>query len=256
MLKTRIIPTLLKKKLGLVKGKNFKNLRRVTDVMPLIKIYNKRDVDEIVFLDIETTLNKKIINFDFIKNIAKELNIPFAYGGGIKSLVDAQDVLLSGADKIILNSSIYDDPNLITKISEFTGAQSIVISIDVKKINSEHYCFSHCGTKDKKINILDFFDKMPEQKFGEVIICSIDKEGTMEGYDLELIKKLSDKIKVPIIASGGAGSYEDMFDAINAGASAIAAGSIFHFTELTPSGAKKFLHNKGVNVRDGFKYQY
>lgn len=256
MLKTRVIPILLKKKLGLVKGKNFKNLRRITDVMPLIKIYNKRDVDEIVLLDIETTLNNKMINFDFITNIAKELNIPFSYGGGIKSVMDAKDVLSSGADKIILNSSIYDDPGLINRISEYTGAQSIVISVDVKKIDNEYFCFSHCGTKNRKINILKFFDIISEQNFGEVILCSIDKEGTMDGYDIKLIKKLTNKIDVPIIVSGGAGSYEDMFDAINVGASAIAASSIFHFTELTPSGAKKFLHNKGIKIRDGYKYQY
>lgn len=256
MLKTRIIPTLLRKELGLVKGKNFKDLRRVTDVMPLIKIYNARDVDEIILLDIENTIKSKPINMDFISSIAKELNVPFCFGGGIKNFIDAKNILYSGADKIVLNSVLYDNLNVINEIGNYTGAQSIIISIDVKKIDNKYYCFSHCGSKNKNINLFDYLQNLSTQKFGEIILCSIDKEGTMDGYDLDLIKEVSGHINVPIIASGGAGNYEDMFKAIEAGASAVAAGTIFHFTELTPSGAKRYLHKKGINIRDGFKFEY
>jgi len=256
MLKARIIPTLLRKELGLVKGKNFKDLRRVTDVMPLIKIYNARDVDEIILLDIENTIKSKPINMNFISGIAKELNVPFCYGGGITNFIDAKNILYSGADKIVLNSALYDNLNIINEISNYTGAQSIVISIDVKKIDKKYYCFSHCGSKNRNINLFDFLQNLSSQKFGEIILCSIDKEGTMDGYDLNLIKEVSSHINVPIIASGGAGSYEDMFKALEFGASAVAAGTIFHFTELTPSGAKRYLHKKGINIRDGFKFEY
>ena len=256
MLKTRIIPTLLRKELGLVKGKNFKDLRRVADVMPLIKIYNKRDVDEIVLLDVENTMHSKSINIDFISGLAKELNIPFCFGGGVKNFIDAKNILYSGADKIVVNSALYDNPNIINEIGNYTGAQSIIVSIDVKKVDNQYYCFSHCGSRNRKIIIFDFLKKLSNQKFGEIILCSIDKEGTMQGYDLDLIKKVSNFINVPIIASGGAGNYEDMLKALKAGASAVAAGTIFHFTELTPSGAKKFLYKNGINIRDGFKFEY
>tara|TARA_B100000767_G_scaffold271263_1_gene296529 strand:+ start:3139 stop:3909 length:771 start_codon:yes stop_codon:yes gene_type:complete len=256
MLKTRIIPTLLRKELGLVKGKNFKELRRVIDVMPLIKIYNKRDVDEIVLLDIETTLNSKKINMDFISSLAEELNIPFTYGGGIKNFLDAKNILYSGADKIVLNSCLYDEPEIINQISDHTGAQSIIVSIDVKKIKDKYCCFSHCATRNRNINVFDFLNTISNQKFGEIFLCSIDHEGTMKGYDLDLIKNVSEKTDIPIIASGGAGSYEDMYKALKAGATAVAAGTIFHFTELTPAGAKKYLYEKGINIRDGFKFEY
>ena len=255
MLKTRIIPTLLRTELGLAKGKNFRELRRVADVMPLIKIYNNRDVDELILLDIETTLNSKKINRDFISSIAQELNMPFAYGGGIKNFTDAKHILYSGADKIVINSALYDNPNIINEISDYVGAQSIIVSIDVKKINNQYYCFSHCGTNNRNITIFDFLKVLSKQRFGEVILCSIDNEGTMKGYDLDLIESISKEINIPIIASGGAGSYEDMHKALKAGASAVAAGTIFHFTELTPSGAKKYLHQKGINIRDGFKFE-
>lgn len=254
MLKTRIIPTLLRKNLGLVKGKNFMEHRRVTDVMPLIKIYNKRDVDELVLFDIEKTINKNNINMEFISSLAMEMNIPFSYGGGIQNLNDAKNILFSGADKIILNSAIFENPDLINEISDYIGAQSVIVSVDVKKIDKDYFCFSHSGTKNRKINILDYLKYISNQEYGELILCSIDKEGTMQGYDLELIKIVSQFINVPLIASGGAGSYEDMLDALKAGASAIAAGSIFHFTEMNPSGAKKYLHKKGIKIRDGFKY--
>ncbi len=256
MLKTRVIPTLLKKQLGLVKGKKFRELRRVIDVMPLIKIYNKRDVDELILLDIENTLNLKEINLDFISTLAKELNIPFGYGGGIKSFSDVKNILYSGADKIVINSALYDNLNLIDDVGENIGAQSIVVSIDVKKINNKYYCFSHCGTKNRKIEIINYLKLLSNQSFGEILLCSIDNEGTMNGYDLDLIKLVSKKINKPIIASGGAGSYHDMFKALESGATAVAAGSIFHFTELTPAGAKKYLYQRGINIRDGFKFKY
>lgn len=255
MLKTRIIPTLLRKELGLVKGKKFRELRRVTDVMPLIKIYNKRDVDELILLDIDT-LNSKKINLDFVSIVAQELNIPFAYGGGIKNFIDAKNILYSGADKIIINSALYDNPNIVNEISDHIGAQSIVVSLDVKKIDNQYYCFSHCGTKNSNINISDFLNILSNQKFGEIILCSIDNEGTMKGYDLNLIETVSKLTNHAIIASGGAGSYEDMYRALKAGASAVAAGSIFHFTDLTPTGAKKYLYKKGISIRDGFKFEY
>tara|TARA_B100001057_G_C22783770_1_gene924693 strand:+ start:55 stop:819 length:765 start_codon:yes stop_codon:yes gene_type:complete len=254
MLKTRIIPTLLRKNLGLVKGKNFTKLRRVTDVMPLIKIYNKRDVDELILLDVDASIDEKKINMDFISSLAKELNIPFSYGGGIKSFYDAKNILFSGADKIIMNSSIYNNIDLIDEINENIGAQSIIISIDVKKIKNEYICFSHSGTKNSGFELMNFLEKISKKKFGELMLCSIDHEGCMQGYDLNLINKVSKKINIPLIASGGAGSYKDMHDALKSGASAVAAGAIFHFTELTPTGAKKYLHNLGISVRDGFKY--
>ena len=256
MLKKRIIPILLKKKLGLVKGKNFLNLRRVADAMPLIKLYNIRDVDEICLLDVEATINSKMLNPNFISTVAQELNVPFGYGGGIRDNIDAVNALHSGADKVIINTCIYSNFNIIDNISNLIGAQSVTISIDVKKIGEEYICFSNCGNKNTNLNIIKLFEIIKNKNFGEIILTSIDKEGTMTGYDLDLIKLVSRLTKVPIVASGGAGNYDHMVHAIKAGASAVAASSIFHFTHLTPSGARKYLYSKGIETRDGFKFKF
>ncbi len=254
MIKKRIIPTLLWSDNNLVKGVNFKDRRQVADMLTSIKIFNIRDVDEIIILDIDSTNLNKTPDLNSIIDFSKNISVPFTYGGGIKSFQDALDVLKSGADKVSLNSELYNDISILNKISKHTGSQSIVASVDFKKIDEKFRCVSNSGQKIHEINPIDFCKLCQDHGCGELLINAIDREGTMSGYDLEMIEKIRSNVSLPIIASGGAGSYQDMFDAFTKDISAVSASSIFSFTELTPTGAKKFLKKKKIDVRDGYRY--
>jgi len=249
MLKTRIIPTLLVKLTGLYKGKNFSSDRNVGSILPSIRTYNLRDVDEIVILDIEATANNSDPNFDLIKDISENCFVPMTVGGGINDISQVQKLFRNGADKISINSHLYEDLDFISKISRDFGAQSIVASIDVKKIENEWMCFSHNGKNNTEIEVLDWCKKLENKGVGEIMLCSIDKDGMMNGYDQDLIKYISKNINIPLIVSGGASSYEDFEKAIINGASAVAAASIFHFTYRTPNEAKDYLLSKKIPVR-------
>ena len=235
MIKTRIIPTLLWSNNNLVKGKNFKNRRQVTDILTGIKIFNSRDVDEIIILDIDATnLNQKP-NLSLIKDFSKHISIPFTYGGGISNFNDALEILKNGADKISVNSILYRDLNIIEKIAKHIGSQSVVVSVDLKIINGKYKCVSNSGEKIHDIDPVQFIKSCEDKGCGELLLNSIDREGTMLGYDLEMLEKIEAKVSIPIIISGGAGNYNHMFDAIKRKASAVCASSIFSFTEQTPT---------------------
>jgi cyclase len=255
MLKNRIIPTLLWKDLGLVKGKKFDSWRRIGSVMPAIKIYNSRDVDELILLDITATLEQREPDEESIKSFASECFVPFCVGGGINRISQIEYLLKSGADKVAINTFSYENPNFIKEASINFGSQCIVASIDVRKINEkEYYCFSNSGKKNTYKNPVEWSKKMEDMGCGEILLTAIDRDGTLGGYDLELIKFISESVNVPVIASGGAKDYNDMVRAIkNAGASAVAASSMFHFTEQTPNEAKNFMFSQGINVRDSLK---
>ena len=188
MIKKRIIPTLLWSDNNLVKGVNFKNRRQVADMLTSIKIFNVRDVDEIIILDIDNTNLNKTPDLNSIIDFSKNISVPFTYGGGIKSFQDALDVLKSGADKVSLNSELYNDISILNKISKHTGSQSIVASVDFKKINEKFRCVSNSGQKIHEINPIDFASFV-DHGCGELLINAIDR-GTMSGYDLEMIEKL------------------------------------------------------------------
>lgn len=252
MLKHRIIPTMLWKDVGLVKGSGFDSSRRVGSVLPSIKVYNIREVDELILLDITATEQGRIPSLDEVELYASECFAPLTIGGGICSDEDIRDLLLAGADKVCINSAAYDNPAVIGKAANRFGAQCLVVGIDARKMPDGSYsCFSNCGAVDRHISPEVWARSVVQHGAGEILITSVERDGTMEGYDLELIEMVSLAVPVPVIASGGAGGYEDFFQALSvASASACAAASIFHFTQQTPLEAKRYLAQRGVAVRD------
>lgn len=254
MLKVRVIPTLLWKDVGLVKGEKFDSWRRVGTVMPSIKVYNTREVDELVLLDITATRANREPDYLAIEELAAECFVPLTFGGGVKSLEIVRKVLRAGADKVAINSSLYENPKLVSEAADLFGSQCVVASLDVKKMGDAKWgCFSKSGTHSTGRDPVAFARELEERGAGEIILTSIDRDGTMNGYDLEVLERVSKAVKIPVIASGGAGNYEHMFQALKTGAQAVAAAAIFHFTEQTPLEAKAFLLQKGIPVRDSQK---
>lgn len=251
MLKTRIIPTLLWKNLGLVKGIGFDSWRRVGTLLPAVRVYNTRQVDELILVDITATGEKRKPDFETINEISCECFVPFTVGGGITTTEDIKELLRAGADKVAINSAAFKHPELISQGAQMFGSQCIVASIDTKKNSKgEYICYSHSGSKSERIEVSKWAKRVESLGAGEILITSIENDGTKKGYDIDLIKLVTKSVSIPVIASGGAGNYEDMFKAIDKGkASAVAAASIFHYTEQTPMEAKQYLHEKGVPVR-------
>ena len=230
MLKIRVIPCLLLQNSGLAKTINFKDEKYIGDPINAIKIFNDKEVDELVFLDISNNKTNQKPNFELISKITSECFMPLACGGGIKSINDVEKILNLGAEKIIVNSHAIDNPSFINEASNIFGSQSIVVSIDVKKNRAGNYeIFKDNGKKPTGINPKDFATQMEKMGAGELFLNSIDRDGMMNGYDLDLIKEISRVISIPLIACGGAGKIEDFKKAIDAGASAVAAGSMFVF---------------------------
>lgn len=254
MLKIRVIPTLLWKQFGLVKGVNFDSWRRVGPVLPAIKVYNQREVDELVLVDISANQLNDDPDFESIAEFGQDCFVPLTVGGGITRIEHVQRLLRSGADKVIVNSAAYDNPLLVDDIANRHGTQCVVASIDVRAESNGWTCFSHSGTRSTRRKVIDWVRELEDRGAGEILITSIERDGTMQGYDLSLTEAVVSAVNIPVIASGGAGNYHHMVEAvIQAGASAVAAASIFHFTEQTPAGAKAALAAAGVHVRQAFK---
>ncbi len=251
MLKVRLIPTLLWKDVGLVKGTRFDSWRRVGTVLPAIKVYNTRDVDELILLDISATPEQHELDYDSIEEFSAECFVPLTVGGGVNDIEKVQTLLQCGADKVTINSAAYDNPQLIADAANRFGSQCIVASIDARKnANGGHECVSHCGTRAQGRSPKEWATQLEKLGAGEILITSVEQDGTMQGYDLDLIREVTDSVSLPVIASGGAGSPDDMFQAISKShASAVAAASLFHFTELTPAECKVYLAEKGIPVR-------
>lgn len=254
MLKTRVIPTLLWKQLGLVKGVGFDSWRRVGSVLPAIKVYNQREVDELILVDIVAHRSDDGIDFESIDEFGQDCFVPLTVGGGISRIDQVQRLLRAGADKVSINSSAYDHPELVTEIAKRHGVQCVVASIDVRAQGSGRWCcYSHAGTRNTGRSVAEWARELQDRGAGEILVTSIERDGTMQGYDLPLIEQVVGAVNVPVIASGGAGHYKHMVDAVTqAGASAVAAASMFHFTEQTPAGAKAALAAAGVPVRTTF----
>lgn len=254
MLKLRVIPTLLWKQLGLVKGIGFDSWRRVGPVLPAIKVYNSRDVDELVLVDISASREGAAPDPEAVSDFAAECFVPFTVGGGITGVEDIRQLLRAGADKVCINTAAYADPALIDKAAGRFGAQCIVASIDARRIDDAGYrCYSHAGGVDTGRDPVEWARELESRGAGEILITSIERDGTMEGYDLELVGRVARAVNLPVIASGGAGSYEHMRQAISeAGASAVAAASMFHYTEQTPAGAKQYLAAAGMPIRANY----
>lgn len=253
MLKVRVIPTMLWKKFGLVKGVSFNSWRRVGPVLPAIKVYNQREVDELILLDIIAHLPYEELDFESVDDFGHECFVPLTVGGGITQLDQVQKLLRAGADKVSLNTVLYSDPDLVSVIAKKHGVQCVVASVDVRLIDGQWKCFSHAATQDSGKEVVSWVKELEARGAGEILITSIDRDGTMSGYDLDLVSAVASAVDIPVIASGGAGSYQDMVNAVTqGGASAVAAASIFHFTEQTPAGAKAALAAAGIPVRTPF----
>jgi cyclase len=246
-----VIPTLLWKNVGLVKGVRFNSWRRVGPVLPAIKVYTMRQVDEIILVDIMATAEDRDPDYGSVADFTRECFVPMTVGGGIRKIEHIKKILRAGADKVALNSVSYDNPDIIQEASHIFGSQCIIASIDVRKTSDNNYeCYKCSGTVPTGKDPNTWAQMMEQKGAGEILLTSIDKDGTMEGYDLDLIRSVADSVSIPVIASGGAGNYSHMCDAINLGnASAVAAASIYHFTEQTPLGAKKFLALHNIPVR-------
>ena len=230
MLTTRVIPCLLLRNLGLVKTINFDKPKYVGDPINAVKIFNDKYVDELIFLDISATSAERKPDFDLLSRIASEAFMPFSYGGGIRTIEDAANLFRIGAEKISINSYAVENPEFIRKVSSKFGSQSVIVSIDVKKITGNRYeVFIKNGKKGAGIDPISFAVKMERLGAGEIFLNSIDKDGTMTGYDTEIIKEVSKAVGIPVIACGGAGKLRDFSAAVNAGASAVSAGSFFVF---------------------------
>jgi cyclase len=254
MLKVRVIPTLLWKDFGLVKGIGFDSWRRVGPVLPAIKVYNSREVDELILVDILASREGNIPDHHSLNDFADECFVPLTVGGGITTVEQIVSLLHTGADKVSLNSVLFDNPNLVDEAANKFGVQCIVASIDVRRSEDRLTCLSHAGTRNSQREPVAWAKELADRGAGEILLTSVDRDGTMQGYDLELIEQVTSAVKIPVIASGGAGNYQHMIDAVKqAGASAVAAASIFHFTEQTPSGAKAAMKAAGIPVRQSLK---
>ena len=227
----RIIPCLLLRNNGLVKTVKFKESTYIVDPINTVKIFNEKEVDEIFFLDIDATRLKKEPPYDLIQNIASECFMPFAYGGGIHSLLQIERIIKSGAEKIIINTQAFLGKNFLKEAVHQFGSSTIAVSIDVKKeFLKGNIVYVKGGTQSTGLNPVDYAREIENAGAGEILINSIDRDGVMEGYDIELIKSISGSIKIPIIACGGAGRLNDFSQAVKqGGASAAAAGSFFIF---------------------------
>lgn len=254
MLKSRLIPCLDVKDGRVVKGVNFENLIDAGDPVAQAKFYFEEGADELCFLDIAASQENRGVMLEMVKKVAEVCFIPFTVGGGVRQLQDFADLLQCGADKISVNSAAIKNPELITQAARKFGSQCVVVALDAKKnsqLNSSgnYEIFTHGGKNPTGIDAVNWAKKVQELGAGEILLTSMDQDGTKAGYDLELIKKITAAVSIPVIASGGVGNLQHLADGLNAGASAILAASIFHFREATIKEAKDFLRQKNLAVR-------
>lgn len=227
----RIIPILLYRHDGLYKGIRFKDYKYVGDPLNAIRVFSEKEVDELIFLDIEATRENKSPNIDFIRKVAEECYMPFAIGGGITKLETIREILKAGAEKVVINSAAVADPKFIKVASDMFGRTTIVASVDYKKdIFGKYRVYSICGSKRSKYTVFEFAELLQEMGAGEIIINSIERDGTGQGLDMDVLKKITNTLSIPVIACGGIGSTEHIREATQStGIAAIAAGSFFVF---------------------------
>lgn len=250
MLAKRIIPCLDVKDGRTVKGTNFINLRDAGDAVELGKLYCEKGADELVFLDITATVEKRKTLSELVKKIAREINIPFTVGGGINSVEDIEILLSSGADKVSINTSAVKNPNLLADASKNFGSQCIVLAIDAKLIENEWFVFLNGGRTATELKALDWAKQGVELGAGEILLTSMNADGTKNGFEIGLTRMISETVNVPVIASGGAGMMEHFVEVFEQGkADAGLAASIFHFREIEIPDLKKYLMEKGIEVR-------
>lgn len=247
----RIIPCLDVKNGKTVKGVNFENLKDVGDPVELAKKYSQSGADELVFLDITATNEKRKTIIELVERVAKEVFIPFTVGGGISSLEDIKAILEAGADKISFNSGMVKNPEIVSKCSKYFGSQCIVAALDAKRIDNDFYIFINAGKKNTGLKALDWAKEVEKLGAGEILLTSMDFDGTQKGFDIELNELISSSVNIPVIASGGAGAnsghFIDVFQKTKV--EAALAASIFHYDTLPIEKLKKDLKDNGINVR-------
>ncbi len=250
MLAKRIIPCLDVKAGRVVKGTQFLNLVDAGDPVEVAKAYNAQGADELCFLDITASNEDRDIIFDVVKRTAETVFMPLTVGGGVRNLADIRNLLKAGADKVSINTAAVKDPEFVKKAAEKFGSQCIVVAIDSKRSLDSWEVFTHGGRTPTGLDVIHWAHKMEKYGAGEILLTSMDKDGTKSGYDICLLKEITSAVNIPVIASGGVGSLEHIYEGLNAGgAQAALAASIFHFGEFTVGDVKKYLKERGVEVR-------
>lgn len=250
MLAKRIIPCLDVKEGRVVKGTRFVDLKDAGDPVEAALAYDKEGADEICFLDITASHEERDIILSVVEDTARNVFIPLTVGGGIRSSEDIRRLLVAGADKVTINTAAVFNPGLIKEASRMFGSQCIVVAVDTKRSSDGWEIYTHGGRKPAGIDALSWVRRMEECGAGEILLTSMDKDGTKTGYDLELTRRVSDAVSIPVIASGGVGTLEHLYEGlVNGGADAVLAASIFHYKAYSISDAKKYLKSKGVTVR-------
>jgi len=250
MLKNRIIPCLDVKNGRVVKGINFLDLKDAGDPVEQAKIYSDGGADEICFLDITASNENRDTIYDVVERTSKKCFVPLTVGGGVRSVEDINKLLNCGADKVSINTAAVENPKIIEESSKKFGSQCIVVAIDAKRKNDKWEIFTHGGRNNSGINVLEFSKKMENSGAGELLVTSMDRDGTQVGYDNELMSKITALVNIPVIASGGVGNLDHLVDGIKLGnASAVLAASIFHYGKHSVKEAKEYLDSKGIPVR-------
>ena len=251
MLKNRIIPCLDVKNGRVVKGINFVDLKDAGDPVEQAKIYSDGGADEICFLDITASSENRDILLKIVKKTAQKISIPLTVGGGIRSLEDINKLLSNGADKVSINTAAVTNKNLVAESAKKFGSQCIVVAVDAKKIGENKWeVYTHGGRKPTGKDVINYISKIEKMGAGEILLTSMDRDGTKKGYDLDLTKKVSNNVTIPVIASGGVGNLEHLYQGLKIGkASAVLAASIFHYGEYSIKEAKRYLDSKGIPVR-------
>ena len=250
MLKNRIIPCLDVKNGRVVKGINFVDLQDAGDPVEQAKIYSDGGADEICFLDITASNENRDTIYEAVKETSKKCFVPLTVGGGVRNVEDINKLLNCGADKVSINTAAVQDVNVVVESSKKFGSQCIVVAIDAKKNGDKWDVYTHGGRNNSGLDALEFAKKMEDSGAGELLVTSMDRDGTQIGYDIDLMKKISKKVNIPLIASGGVGNLDHMVEGIKEGnASAVLAASIFHYGTHSVKEAKDYLNSKGVPVR-------
>ena len=251
MLKIRIIPCLDVKEGRVVKGVNFIDLRDAGDPVEQAKIYDIAGADELCFLDITASSDNREILYDVVTRTAEACFMPLTVGGGIRNINNIRSLLLAGADKVSINTAAVNEPNFVKKASQKFGSQCIVVAIDAKLVfEGKWEVFTHGGRKKTGIDAIKWAQRMEEYGAGEILLTSMDRDGTRAGFDVDLTRTISDNVSIPIIASGGVGNLDHLVEGVSKGhASAVLAASIFHFGEYSISDAKAHMYNAGIPVR-------
>jgi cyclase len=250
MLSKRIIPCLDVKDGRVVKGINFIDLKDAGDPVENAAVYDQEGADEIVFLDITASSDNRDIILDVVRKTAETIFMPLTVGGGVRNIKDIRNLLKAGADKVSINTAAINNPLFIRESAEMFGSQCIVVAIDAKRRDGSWEVYTHGGRTPTGIDALEWAKKSEELRAGEILLTSMDRDGTKDGYDIELTRVISDLLSIPVIASGGVGTLEHLYEGFEkGGADAVLAASIFHYKEYTIGEAKRYLREKGVLVR-------